>query len=138
MRLLLDTHVLLWWREDSPRLSDRARAEIADAANEVLVSIATLWEIVIKRANGKLIFPDDLEAVVREEAFQLMGIGFQHLRRVELLPVLHRDRSEFRGAPSMTYLSLSDYRSLPALRRETPCILPNSGRQRRRVASCVV
>ena len=91
MRLLLDTHVLLWWREDSPRLSDRARAEIADAANEVLVSIATLWEIVIKRAIGKLIFPDDLEAVVREEAFQLMGIGFQHLRRVELLPVLHRD-----------------------------------------------
>ena len=91
MRLLLDTHVLLWWREDSPRLSDRARVEIADAANEVLVSIATLWEIVIKRANGKLIFPDDLEAVVREEAFQLMGIGFQHLRRVELLPVLHRD-----------------------------------------------
>jgi PIN domain nuclease of toxin-antitoxin system len=91
VRLLLDTHVLLWWRDDSPRLSGRARAEIADAANEVLVSTATLWEIVIKRARGKLIFPDDLEEVVREESFELLGIGFQHLRRVELLPELHRD-----------------------------------------------
>jgi PIN domain nuclease of toxin-antitoxin system len=91
MRLLLDTHVLLWWREDSPRLSGRARAEITEAANEVLVSVATLWEIVIKRALGKLIFPDDLEAVVREESFQVIGIGFQHLRQMELLPDLHRD-----------------------------------------------
>jgi PIN domain nuclease of toxin-antitoxin system len=91
MRLLLDTHVLLWWREDSPHLSGRARTEITEAANEVLVSVATLWEIVIKRALGKLIFPDDLEAVVREESFQVIGVGFQHLRRLELLPNLHRD-----------------------------------------------
>jgi PIN domain nuclease of toxin-antitoxin system len=91
MRLLLDTHVLLWWRDDSPRLSSRSRAEIADASNEVLVSIATLWEIVIKRALGKLRFPDDLEGVIREESFGVMPISFQHLRRVELLPELHRD-----------------------------------------------
>jgi len=91
VRLLLDTHVLLWWRDDSPRLSPRARAEIADAANEILVSTATLWEIVIKRARGKLIFPEDLEDVMREEAFGLMPISFQHLRRLELLPELHRD-----------------------------------------------
>jgi PIN domain nuclease of toxin-antitoxin system len=70
MRLLLDAHVLLWWREDSPRLSSRARAEITEAANDVLVSTATLWEIAIKRALGKLIFPDDLETVVRQESFR--------------------------------------------------------------------
>jgi PIN domain nuclease of toxin-antitoxin system len=91
MRLLLDTHVLLWWRDDSPRLSARARAAITEAANEVLVSTATLWEIVIKRALGKLIFPDELEAVIREESFQVIGIGLQHLRQMELLPALHRD-----------------------------------------------
>ncbi len=91
MRLLLDTHVLLWWRDDSPRLSARSRAEIADPSNEVLVSAATLWEIVSKRALGKLNFSDDLEEVLREESFGLMPITFQHLRRVALLPELHRD-----------------------------------------------
>ena len=91
MRLLLDTHVLLWWREDSPNLSVRARAEITDPINEILVSTATLWEIVIKRGLGRLTFPDDLEGVLREESFSLIPIGFQHLRRLELLPKLHRD-----------------------------------------------
>ena len=91
MRLLLDTHVLLWWREDSPNLSVRARAEITDPINEILVSTATLWEIVIKRGLGILTFPDDLEGVLREESFSLIPIGFQHLRRLELLPKLHRD-----------------------------------------------
>lgn len=91
MRLLLDTHVLLWWRADFPGLSARARAEIADPANEILVSIATLWEIVIKRGLGKLAFPDDLEQVVHEESFALMPIKLSHLRRLETLPALHRD-----------------------------------------------
>ncbi len=91
MRLLLDTHTLLWWRDDSPRLSSRARSEIADATNEILVSVATLWEISIKRVLGKLSFPDDLEEVVREESFGLVPISFQHLRRLEILPGLHRD-----------------------------------------------
>ena len=91
MRLLLDTHVLLWWRDDSPRLSPRARGEIADATNEILVSIASFWEIMIKRGLGKLSFSDDLEDVVREESFGLIPISFQHLRRLETLPALHRD-----------------------------------------------
>jgi PIN domain nuclease of toxin-antitoxin system len=83
--------VLLWWRDDSSRLSARARAKIVDPANEILVSIATHWEIVIKRKLGKLSFPDDLEDVMREEAFGLVPIRFQHLRCVETLPALHRD-----------------------------------------------
>ena len=91
MRLLLDTHVLVWWRDDFPHLSERAKAEITNSINEILVSTATLWEIVIKRALGKLIFPEDLEDVLREESFGLIPISFQHLRRVELLPKLHRD-----------------------------------------------
>lgn len=91
MRLLLDTHALLWWRDDSPHLSARAKAEIADPINVVLVSTATLWEIAIKRGIGKLNFPDDLEDVIREESFALLMITYQHLRRLEALPELHRD-----------------------------------------------
>ena len=54
MRFLLDTHVLLWWRDASPLLSPLASAEIAAGENEVLVSIASFWEITIKRSLGKL------------------------------------------------------------------------------------
>jgi PIN domain nuclease of toxin-antitoxin system len=123
MRLLLDTHVLLWWRDDSPRLSPRAKAEIADTANEILVSTATLWEIVIKRALGKLIFPEDLEDIMHEEAFGLMPISFQHLRRLELLPELHRDpfdrmliaQALTEGAPLVTNDTAVSAYSVPTL-----------------------
>ncbi|MGH7112780.1 MAG: type II toxin-antitoxin system VapC family toxin [Stellaceae bacterium] len=110
MRLLLDTYVLLWWRDDSPNLSPRAHSAIADSADEILVSAATLWEIIIKRGLGKLRFPDDLEDVLREESFMLMPIGFQHLRCLETLPFLHKDpfdrvlvaQATIEGAPLIT------------------------------------
>jgi PIN domain nuclease of toxin-antitoxin system len=110
LRLLLDTHVLLWWRDNSPNLSARARSVIADPANEILVSIATLWEIIIKRGLGKLRFPDDLEDVLHEESFTLVPIGFRHLRCLETLPLLHRDpfdrmlvaQAMIEGAPLIT------------------------------------
>jgi PIN domain nuclease of toxin-antitoxin system len=91
MRLMLDTQVLLWWRDAARPLSRRARAEIADAGNEIVVSIVSLWEITIKRALGKITFPDDLEVVLQEERFTLLSISFQHLRALDALPHLHRD-----------------------------------------------
>ena len=91
MRFLLDTHVLLWWRDASPRLSRRARGEIAAADNQIFVSVATLWEIVVKRGLGNLRFPDDLETVLREEDFGLLAISFRHLQSLEALPRLHGD-----------------------------------------------
>ncbi|UEM25290.1 type II toxin-antitoxin system VapC family toxin (plasmid) [Skermanella mucosa] len=91
MRLLLDTHALIWWLDDAPELSDRARPAIADRSNEILVSIASLWEIIIKRALGKLEFPEDLEKTISEEGFGLLAIGLPHLKTLETLPALHRD-----------------------------------------------
>jgi PIN domain nuclease of toxin-antitoxin system len=88
---MLDTHVLLWWREAARPLSRRARAEIADGSNEILVSIASLWEITIKRSLGKLNFPDNLEVVMDEEGFGLLSISLRHLRALDTLPHLHRD-----------------------------------------------
>ncbi len=77
MRLLLDTHIVLWWFADSPRLAKRSRTLIARNA-EVVVSAATAWEITLKKRLGKLQAPDDLEAALADSRFQELAISVRH------------------------------------------------------------
>ena len=91
MRLLIDSHAFLWWGESSPALGHTARSAIADPANEVLISIAALWELIIKASSGKLTLPADIETMVASQGFSLLSVGFDHLRRFGTLPRLHRD-----------------------------------------------
>ena len=90
-RLLLDTHALLWWLADDPRLGPRARTLIGDERNEAYVSAVSAWEISIEQALGKLDAPEDLDAIVTEEGFAKLPITFFHGERAGLLPALHRD-----------------------------------------------
>lgn len=80
MRLLLDTHALLWWWKDDPRLSKRAATAIADESNTVLVSAASAWEIATKHRIGKL---PGVETALREFNELITADGFSHL------PVAH-------------------------------------------------
>jgi PIN domain nuclease of toxin-antitoxin system len=64
---------------------------IADTDNDTAVSVVTLWEIAIKQVIGKLRFLEDFEAVMTEEAFDVLPISYAHLRTLETLPVHHRD-----------------------------------------------
>jgi hypothetical protein len=72
-RLLLDTHVLLWWLSQDTALGPEAHEAIRDAQNDVYVSPATTWETSIKKALGKLEAPDDLDCIVEEERFLRHG-----------------------------------------------------------------
>ena len=90
MRLLLDTHTLLWWLSDPP-LETTARDHIADHGNPVFVSAATAWEITVKQALGKLTAPDDLESVVASGGFEALPISFAHGLTAGRLPPHHRD-----------------------------------------------
>ena len=90
MRLLLDTHVLLWWLAAEP-LDDDARAAIANRRAIVLVSAASAWEISIKRSLGKLEAPDDLEAQLRRHRFGPLPITVGDGLRAGALPDLHAD-----------------------------------------------
>jgi PIN domain nuclease of toxin-antitoxin system len=90
-RLLLDTHVLLWWLADDPALGTSARALIADARNEVFVSAASTWEIAIKRAKGLLQAPDNIDGVVEDENFSKLAISLFHGESAGSLPEIHRD-----------------------------------------------
>ena len=92
MRLLLDTHALLWWLVDDPRLSEWGAATIADRRNEMLVSAVSYYEIAYKALRRKL--QTDLSAIgaaVRDGGFELMAVSCDHAARAGALPWEHRD-----------------------------------------------
>jgi PIN domain nuclease of toxin-antitoxin system len=90
MRLLLDTHVFLWWRDDSRKLKMSARRAIAEA-QIVFVSAATAWEAAIKSALGRLQIPDTVETGVIDSGFEKLPIGFSHAESAARLPAHHAD-----------------------------------------------
>jgi PIN domain nuclease of toxin-antitoxin system len=95
MRLLLDTHALLWWFSDDDALSAAARRLIERASNSVLVSAASAWEIGTKVRLGKLPGAEDLAAdfagYLARERFESLGISAEHGIRAGLLPGPHKD-----------------------------------------------
>jgi PIN domain nuclease of toxin-antitoxin system len=90
-RLLVDSHVLLWHVLDDPRLGPGPTAAIEADDAEVLISMASLWEIAIKAALGKLDAPEDLPERVEELGFELLAIAPEHAWQVRSLPHHHGD-----------------------------------------------
>ncbi len=92
MRLLLDTHILLWWLTGSESLPSTIASAIASLETEAFVSAATVWEISIKQALGKLDFPlDKISEILRDNGFTELPIAVEHARRAGVLPRLHAD-----------------------------------------------
>jgi PIN domain nuclease of toxin-antitoxin system len=95
MRLLLDTHALLWWLTDDPRLSEAARQAIADRDNEIHVSAASAWEIAIKQRIGKLDGVPDATTrygeLVEADGFRHLPVSHLHALRAGRWPIAHRD-----------------------------------------------
>ena len=95
MRLLLDTHTLLWWFEGNPALSRRMRAALSEDGNTIFVSAATAWEIATKIRLGRLPFAEllaaDLSGYIDAQGFTEMPVTVRHGQRAGSLPDLHRD-----------------------------------------------
>ena len=92
MKLLLDTHAILWWLGNDRRLSNRSRDIIGNPANDIVVSVVSLWEIVVKVRVGKL--QANISEVMRAletEAFDFLAILPGHLQKLAELPSHHRD-----------------------------------------------
>jgi PIN domain nuclease of toxin-antitoxin system len=89
--LLLDAHALLWWLADDPTLDGAARRSIADPANDVLVSAASVWEIAIKRGLGTLEAPDDLLEAIDASSFSGLPVTLADGEAAGNLPGHHRD-----------------------------------------------
>jgi PIN domain nuclease of toxin-antitoxin system len=93
MRLLLDTHALLWWLLESPKLPESWRLALASPENDVYVSAASIWEIAIKRSLGKLQLPaqEDIASLPERCHFDSLSCTAIHAARTEALPWHHRD-----------------------------------------------
>lgn len=95
MKLLLDTQAFLWFVTDDARLSAAARTTIEDADNERALSIASVWEMAIKHALGKLQFTEPFPQFVTTQMaandMALLAIGLEHAIAVASLPMHHRD-----------------------------------------------
>ena len=91
MRLLLDTHAVLWWLGVQGKLSDRADRQLSDPSNQILVSAVVVWEIAIKRALGKLRTPDTVIPDLLASNLAKLPVGLDHAAAVEHLPHHHGD-----------------------------------------------
>jgi PIN domain nuclease of toxin-antitoxin system len=95
MRLLLDTHALLWWLDGDQHLPQAVQRAIGDTGNEVLVSAASAWEIATKVRIGKLpgavLVAERFAQILDEQCFLPLPIKVEHARRAGLMPGEHRD-----------------------------------------------
>jgi PIN domain nuclease of toxin-antitoxin system len=91
VRLLLDTHVFLWWDRQQRRVPRDLRAVIEDARNQIFVSTATVWEVAIKRAIGKLQFDASIVDTVERLGFEILPITGLHAEHAGGLPRHHND-----------------------------------------------
>jgi PIN domain nuclease of toxin-antitoxin system len=121
MRLLLDTHALLWWLDGDERLSSTARSIIGDENTVVFVSAASAWEIATKVRIGKLpgaveVAEQFMEVIVRQD-FKGLSISVAHARLAGLLPGEHRDpfdrmliaQAQIEGLPLVSIERLFDH-----------------------------
>jgi PIN domain nuclease of toxin-antitoxin system len=88
--LLLDTHVVLWLLDDSPRLGTQARNRITESA-AVYISAASTWELAIKAAIGKIALPDDLDDAIDRSALRDLPVTRRHTLASDLMALPHKD-----------------------------------------------
>lgn len=95
MKLLLDTHIFIWYVLDIKKISATVKALIDDEDNEILLSTASIWEIAIKQSTGKLSFSLPFKEFIEQQLivnkFNLLEIKIDHINVVATLPLHHRD-----------------------------------------------
>ena len=95
MKLLLDSHAFVWMHDQPDKLSSNVADKIIDPANEVYLSVATVWELQIKIKLGKFSFSDRLDNVIADQrrvnGLQILPVSLSHALYVDKLPVHHKD-----------------------------------------------
>ena len=91
MRLLLDTHTMLWTLFERDRLSTKARAAIEAEENEIFVSVVSPWELAIKRSHRPIEVADEVIPSLQRQRFEILPVLLRHTIAIEGMPYHHRD-----------------------------------------------
>ena len=91
MKILLDTHVLVWALSSPEKIKPKVQDLLVDTDNIVFESIASLWELQIKKSLNKISLPDDFISQLQENGFELLDINYKHIAKLDELPLIHRD-----------------------------------------------
>ena len=91
MKFLIDTHIFFWWCEGNPILGEKTSLLIREASNEILVSTASLWELIIEEKTGKLKLPKNILSLIETNQFAELPVTISHLETLRTLPLHHRD-----------------------------------------------
>lgn len=91
MRLLLDSHVIVWWALFPGRLRQETREALTRPSNEVFLSAASVWELGLKIARQKLAMPEDYAERLLADGFDELPVSIAHAKRSMSLPALHGD-----------------------------------------------
>ena len=91
MRYLLDTHIFIWWIEKNKRLSKDIFNLLNNPQNQIFLSVASVWELIIKKAKKKLKTPKDVQGGIKASGFIPINIEMLHVLDLEKLPMHHND-----------------------------------------------
>ncbi len=88
---LIDTQIFLWFLNDDKNLSSSIKNILIDPTNQILVSVASIWEILLKKKKGTLKIPKNIEEAISVSGFSLLPIDIHHVLALESLPHIHND-----------------------------------------------
>ena len=91
MKYLLDTHVLIWFAEDNKKLSKDFKDIISNQNNIIFVSVASVWETVIKLQLKKMKLKSSIREIIKEYEFEIVNIKMEHVLELQKLPNIHKD-----------------------------------------------
>lgn len=95
MNYLLDTHGFIWWMEGGKKLPLEIKSVLQDSTKDIFVSVASVWEIVIKKSKGRLKTPKDIEGGITEAGFKILSVEISHALEVEKLPFYPNHKDPF-------------------------------------------
>jgi PIN domain nuclease of toxin-antitoxin system len=119
MKLLLDTHTLIWALSEPERLCSETKKLLLNVNNIVLVSIASLWELQIKKSLNKITLPDNFASQLQEHGYELLNITNEHISKLDTIPMIHRDPFD------RMLISQCIYENIPLVTKDTEIIKYN-------------
>ena len=119
MRVLLDTHTLIWGLCEPDRLNVKTKELLTNIDNIIFVSIASLWELQIKKSLNKITLPDNFTSQLQENGYELLNITHEHISKLDTIPMIHRDPFD------RMLISQCTYENIPLVTKDTEIIKYN-------------